>query len=345
MAQPKVSVLWVNYNGMHIREILLKSLQAIDCLNYENYELIAVDNGSNDGSYQLLRDQFEMMHCERRLIRLDRNLGFTGGNNVAYRASSPETKYVLLVNSDAVAYPDSLREIVERMEQDSAVGAAQGITVDYSTGTVDTAGEMVDEVLEVHSLFNGSPPSSVKSTMHITYANGAFAVYRVSSVRAAQGDRLFDEIFAYYDDNLLGLKLWNRGFKSLSFPVLAARHRRSSSFKRYSKAMIYLTIRNCLFLNEITNSRYRKLNRIFPLKFVLKRIRGNPFETFSISVKAARDGVLMGTKASSEEGMLDLYRAPIVRLEPSLALMRLALPGKLTKNLLERRIKETINIV
>ena len=343
MAQPKVSVLWVNYNGMHIRDILLESLQAIDSLNYENYELIAIDNGSNDGSYVLIRDQFKRMHCERRLIRLDRNLGFTGGNNVAYRARSPETKYVLLVNNDAVAYPDSLREIVERMDLDSTVGAAQGITVDYSTGAVDTAGEMVDEVLEVHSLFNGCPPGSVKSAIEITYTNGAFAVYRVSSVHAAQGDRLFDNIFAYYDDNLLGLKLWNCGFKSVSFPVLAARHRKSSSFRRYSKAMIYLTIRNCLFLNEIANSRYRKLNRLFPLKIMLKQIGGNPSETFSLSFKAARDGFLMGKKTLSEEGMVDLYKAPIVSLEPPLALLRLLLPGRFTRGILERRIKETIN--
>ncbi|MEN3016855.1 MAG: glycosyltransferase family 2 protein [Candidatus Methanosuratincola petrocarbonis] len=344
MAPPKVSVLWVNYNGMHVRDILQESLQAIDALDYDDYELIAVDNGSNDGSCQLIADQFERMRCKRRLIRLDRNLGFTGGNNVAYAARSPEAKYVLLVNSDAVPYPDSLREIIERMEGDSTIGAAQGVTVDYSTGKVDTAGEIVDEVLEVHSLSMGSQPTSVKSTTEITYANGAFAVYRVASLKAAQGDRIFDEIFAYYDDNLLGLKLWNRGFKSLSFPVLAARHRRSSSFGRYSKAMIYLTIRNCLFLNEITNSRYRELIRLFPIKYLLKRIGGNPFATFSISFKAAKDGLSMGRKALSAEGVVDLYRAPIIRLEPSLALLRLLLPGRLTRDLLDQRIGETVNI-
>ena len=55
-AYPKVSVLWLNYNSMHVIETTKKSLESLVSLDYPNFEVILVDNGSTDGSRETLKN-------------------------------------------------------------------------------------------------------------------------------------------------------------------------------------------------------------------------------------------------------------------------------------------------
>jgi len=54
---PKVSIIWLNYNSSKIMPIVLKSLESIISLDYpfDKLELIVVDNGSNDGSFERIK--------------------------------------------------------------------------------------------------------------------------------------------------------------------------------------------------------------------------------------------------------------------------------------------------
>jgi len=52
---PPVSILWLNYNSFPFINIVLESLQGIQNLDYPNYELIIVDNGSTDGSLKIIK--------------------------------------------------------------------------------------------------------------------------------------------------------------------------------------------------------------------------------------------------------------------------------------------------
>ena len=46
---PLVSVFWLNYNSMHVMNIVKESLEAVLCLDYPNFEVIVVDNNSTGG--------------------------------------------------------------------------------------------------------------------------------------------------------------------------------------------------------------------------------------------------------------------------------------------------------
>ncbi|MEM2507227.1 MAG: glycosyltransferase, partial [Nitrososphaeria archaeon] len=54
--RPKVTIIWVNYNSSSFIELVLESLQAIMGLDYPNYELIVVDNGSTDNSLSIIKE-------------------------------------------------------------------------------------------------------------------------------------------------------------------------------------------------------------------------------------------------------------------------------------------------
>jgi len=79
---PKVSILILNYNGINY---LKECLDSVLKTSYPNYEVIVIDNGSRDGSPELVK-QYNGVH----LFKLNTNLGFAAAYNLAVkRCSSP----------------------------------------------------------------------------------------------------------------------------------------------------------------------------------------------------------------------------------------------------------------
>jgi GT2 family glycosyltransferase len=117
---PRVAIIVVNWNGPNDTVACIESLHRID---YSNFEIIVVDNGSTDDSVKLLREQCPDVF----LIETRENLGFAGGNNVGIReALRRDADYVLLLNNDTVADPQVLRRFVDAaalIRNDAILGA------------------------------------------------------------------------------------------------------------------------------------------------------------------------------------------------------------------------------
>ncbi|MGB9694313.1 MAG: glycosyltransferase [Fervidobacterium sp.] len=348
MVWPKVSIIWLNYNSTKIIDIALRSLEAIAELDYprDKYELIVVDNGSTDGSFEKINKFLQGVSLRRKIIRLDRNTGFTGGNNAGFNARDPESNYVVLLNNDAIPFPDSLQKLIEYAETRQDVGAVQGIIVDLDNGRVDTAGDMLTELLVAYQLYHDQIPQSVTKSFYTSYADGAYSILKVEAVKKATDlpDKMFyEEMFAYFDDSVLGLQLWNAGFKVLSYPVIAGLHRRSSSFGKTGPFRLYLTTRGYIALNEISNSMFRNLIRsTFPTRILRRSVAGllaskllggkykmlsPPSEVLQALYKGYTDGVRLGRSKLKEMGSpIDIYKAPILRL-PILKNLAMLLTG------------------
>ena len=113
---PKVYIILLNWNSGEITKECINSLLRID---YFNYEIIVVDNGSTDGSLQALKCLFP----DVIFIENDKNLGFTGGNNVGMQfALGHEADYVLILNNDTIVERNFLKELIRAAESDPDVG-------------------------------------------------------------------------------------------------------------------------------------------------------------------------------------------------------------------------------
>jgi len=106
-----VSVVTVNYNGKHYLEELFNSLTE---QTYENFELIMVDNASEDDSVAFVQDNFP----DVKLIENKDNLGFAGGNNSAI--SSCKGEYIAFINNDTRVDKNWLEELVACMQNKKA---------------------------------------------------------------------------------------------------------------------------------------------------------------------------------------------------------------------------------
>lgn len=112
---PDISIVIVNYNTRDDLQACLDSI--IAHRGSLNTEIIVVDNGSRDGSREMVRQYAD----EVILIAPDENTWFTGGNNLGVqRATAP---YVWILNPDTILQPDTLPRMVDYLRQHDDVGA------------------------------------------------------------------------------------------------------------------------------------------------------------------------------------------------------------------------------
>jgi GT2 family glycosyltransferase len=306
---------------MKILPLVLQSLESVANLDYPNdrYEIIIVDNSSTDGSFEKIREFVEKRNSLRKkIIKLDKNLGFTGGNNIGFKARDRESKYVLLLNNDAILLQHGLKTLVEYAEGFERLGGLQGVILRYGTRLIDSAGDYADELLRVYLLGNGHEyPWILRRPIYITNADASAALYRVESVLKCVGEKLFiDEFFAYGDDSTLGLMLWNCKFPLISIPEVVAYHARSSTFKRISSLGVYLIDRNRIAQAFITNSKYRNVILLHALRNAVTSLLSYGPEVSKMLIRAFIDGVKLGKLLRNRGIFIDLYKAPIMRVEP-----------------------------
>jgi len=109
-----VSIVIVSYNTVGLLRDCLQSIEA--SVAPFSHETIVVDNQSRDGSADMVEREFPSV----RLIRAERNLGFAGGNNAAFRGARGRLVYCL--NPDTVSHPGSLATLIRVMDADPSIG-------------------------------------------------------------------------------------------------------------------------------------------------------------------------------------------------------------------------------
>lgn len=117
MSDPSLAIILVNWNGI---DHTLKCLGSLGNIDYQNFEIIVVDNGSELEEVEKLRALNKIV-----LIENSKNLGFTGGNNVGI-AYAIEKRFdmVMILNNDTTVEPNFIAPIVQQLENED-VGAVQ----------------------------------------------------------------------------------------------------------------------------------------------------------------------------------------------------------------------------
>lgn len=115
---PLVSIVIVSWNTRDLLERALRSLPKTD-LRFA-IEILVIDNGSSDGSPEMVREQFP----DARLVENKGNVGFASANNQG--AELADGTYLLLLNSDAELKPGALQAMVRKLEDNPEAGLAGG---------------------------------------------------------------------------------------------------------------------------------------------------------------------------------------------------------------------------
>jgi len=137
-SDPKVSVIIVNWNG---KRLLRDCLNSIERTEYSNFDVVVVDNGSNDGSVEMIRNEFQWVD----IILNEANLGFVKANNIGIKhALKKGADYVFWLNNDTkILDKNWLKSLVQVAESDSRIGIV-GCKLVFPSGKVQSAGGYLD---------------------------------------------------------------------------------------------------------------------------------------------------------------------------------------------------------
>jgi GT2 family glycosyltransferase len=119
---PNVSIIFPSWNG---KDETIACLHSLSKLNYpkKKIEIIASDNGSNDGSVQAIKQEFGRMKGWRalKLVENGKNLGAAGAYNTGIKRCE-DSKYIWRLDNDVEVDKNALLELVRIGEADSKVG-------------------------------------------------------------------------------------------------------------------------------------------------------------------------------------------------------------------------------
>jgi GT2 family glycosyltransferase len=240
MTQPLVSIIIVNWNGKHL---LPENLAAVFQQTYKNFEVIVVDNGSQDGSLDWLEQHYSN---QLQLLPLPENTGFAYGNNIGIKASRGEL--IALVNNDVVVTPDWLASLVDCLMAHPDAGMVGSKVLNYyRREEIDNLGHLIypDAVNRCWCRLE-KDQGQYETVEEILFPSACAALYRKSMLLEVG---LFDEtFFAYHDDVDVGLKGRLLGYKAYYCPKAVAYHKFSMSAGAYSPLKAFLVERNRIWV-------------------------------------------------------------------------------------------------
>jgi GT2 family glycosyltransferase len=259
MGTLKPYVVIPNWNGAHDLPKCLDSLldQTLSC------HIIVVDNGSTDGSLELLKKEYP----EVEVLVLAKNHGFAGGVNTgAKKALEDGAKYVALLNNDAPADKKWLESLVEKLEQDSKLGIATSKILSVDSIFLDSTGDYYTIWgLPYPRGRNETGINKYDSDTVIFGASGGASLYRTEMLKEIG---LFDEdFFAYYEDVDLSFRAQLGGWKVAYAPKAIVYHQIGATSGKIKGFTTYQTLKN-LPLLMWKNVPARLMLKVFP-RFVL----------------------------------------------------------------------------
>lgn len=236
---PKVSIILLNWNG---KEDTLECLESIRQIDYPNYEIILVDNGSTDGSVEFFRDKYP----EIEIIQNEENLGFAEGNNVGIsNIIARGTDYILLQNNDTVVDPRFLTELVQVIESDNTIGVV-GPTVYYygSPNKIQSAGAKIWWCIgrSRHLRKNRFDKGDLGEIREVDYIPGCSLLAK--SELFSKVGYLNENYFAYWEESDWCIRVKKAGYNILYVPPAKVWHKGGSTSGKISGFGEYHMTRN-----------------------------------------------------------------------------------------------------
>jgi GT2 family glycosyltransferase len=269
-ATPTVGAVVVNYNG---GERALRTLAALHGQNYPLREIIVVDNGSRDGTPELIRRVFPFV----RVLDLGDNRGLTIARNRGLRELG--TTLALVLDHDVYVAEDCIANLVRAHLAEQVTVVCPRIRLVPERDIVQTDGAAV-HFLGGLVMRNGFQPSSLTPAIPgcVGGAIGACMLMQREQVIAAGG---FDELMFFYQEDLeFSLRMRTAGHRIWCETSAEVFHERADgtpglSFRGsgpYPKRRAYLMMRHRL-ATILIHYRLRTLFVLFPV-LLLSEIAG-----------------------------------------------------------------------
>lgn len=235
-----VSIILLNYNGAKFASLW----ESFFKLDYPNYEIIFVDNGSYDGS-----SKFFVQYSKKypsvpvSIIKIAENVGYSRANNIGLQYA--HGKYFFLVSNDVEADKNWVKNMVAVFESNKDIGVAQSML--YSLFDRNQPDFMWNHI-DVMGFNHPFAPS--RQIQDVFYSEGATMFIKAVLIKQAHG--LFDDdYFMFFEDVDFCWRIRLAGYRVVVVPSSIAYHARGGTVAgvvmKTNPFYMYKNTRNRLF--------------------------------------------------------------------------------------------------
>lgn len=278
MVNPKVFIIILNFNSFQDTKECLLSLKQI---NYDNYEIVVVDNYSKDNSYEKLKKEFSTYN----ILKCNENLGYANGNNLGVKyALERDADYICILNNDVVVENDFLTKIIKVMLDREDIGIAGPCICNYEDKNIIQAmGANIN-------LYTGLTQGKYKGYKYNDIPNRDFLVDYLGGACFVCRREVFEKIglipenyFLFFEETEFCYKAGKEDYKLLCVYESKIYHKGSSTISKYSGLSYYFLNRNrVVFIRRNANFSQKIIFSIYIFIEALGRIiiRKEPFSLF-----------------------------------------------------------------
>ena len=222
--KPEITLIITNWNGSKLlRECLPTVLEAVRFDRHHCYEVMVIDDCSNDNSLGILADEFPEVRTEQT----PQNLGFQEANNYAVKLA--ESKIVMPMNNDIKLDPKALHYLAQHFDnKDTFAVSGKIFAFDQTTFLYGNRGGYFQKG---HFHLYEKPPEDDSQTLFA--CGGAFMVNRQKYLDLGGFDSMYHPL--YYEEIDLSYRALKRGWKVHYEPQSIAYHKVQATITRQEK--------------------------------------------------------------------------------------------------------------
>jgi GT2 family glycosyltransferase len=245
LEQPLVSIITLNWNSASVTCEFLSSINSQN--TYGNVEVIVVDNDSKEDPTEAFTSIFPRV----KVIRNQKNLGFSGGNNVGIKAASGD--YLFIVNNDTEFTPGLIESLVKVFQEKEDAGiVCPKFHYYFNKGVIEYAGYRPVNIFTGRNgmVGSGEKDEGQYDVLHSTnYAHGGgMMVSRQAIEKVGLMPELF---FLYYEELDWSVSFKKKGYQIYFQPEALIYHKESMTTGKSSPLKtFYLTRNRILFMRR-----------------------------------------------------------------------------------------------
>lgn len=259
MQSKRIFIIILNWNQ---KEDALECLSSVTKIDYTNYKVILVDNGSIDGSQEAIKNNYP----EVVLIENKENLGYANGNNVGIKhALKKGADYIFILNNDTVVDSKTPSLLVDAAEEEKNIGIV-GPKIYYckEPNRIQSVGGILDRNFNpLHRGFKEIDKDQFEDTKEVDFVSGSAML-----IKREVFDKIgfFDsQFFMYWEETDFCYRARKQGFRIVVVPKAKIWHKGGVSS---TPLITYYTARNKLLLLK-----KHKLGNLNILKVYISSLR------------------------------------------------------------------------
>lgn len=291
---PPVTIVILNWNNA---ADTLDCLASVYELDYPNYRVLVVDNGSTDDSVAQLRARYPQLD----MLETGANLGYAEGNNIGIRrAMELGSCFVLILNNDVIVEPTALSLLVDAIESDATCVMATPVILDWKArNEIWTLGAHLNtRDFRTERLHSGELIGGLVSRQpfEVDVAPGSALLVRLDSLE--QVGTMDGAFFLYFEEAEWCMRVRWAGFRILAVPAAVVWHKVSASLGSDSPLIDYYMVRNRLRLAAMSTSGPRRAS-------ALLRILMQEGRTIAVYTIDSRKGLRRSSRNARLRGIRD----------------------------------------